>query len=164
MAEGSSFDVSKMTTAAKIILGSGIVYLINLFLPWQKVCVGGGSYAGVTIPSICPSINGTKGIGWVNLILVIVIIAMEIMVIMGLDANLPMEAKQRQVTGSGLVGLLLILTLLKVLLIDNDFLSWPAWLGIVLAAIMGYGGFMRFQESQSAGGATPPSEGGGFSS
>ena len=164
MAEGPGFDISKMTTAAKIILVSGIVYLINLFLPWNKVCAGGGDIGGIAIPSYCVNVGGTHGLGIVLLLLVIVIIAMEIMIIMGLDANMPMEAKQRQVIGSGLVGLLLILTLLKVLLVDNDYLSWPAWLGIILAAIMGYGGFMRFQESQSAGGAAPPSEGGGFSS
>ena len=163
MAESSGFDVSKMTTAAKIILVGGIVYLINLFLPWNKICLGGDAAAFLGTNNICGKVAGTHGIGLVNLLLVIVIIAMEIMVIMGLDANMPMEAKQRQIVGSGLVGLLLILTLLKVL-IDNDFLSWPAWLGIILAAIMGYGGFMRFQESQSAGGAAPPSGAGGFSS
>ena len=164
MAEGPSFDISKMTTAAKIILVSGIVYLVNLFLPWQKVCFGGGDISGIAIPQVCPAIAGTHGLGIINLLLVIVIIAMEIMVVMGLDANMPMKAEQRQIVGSGLVGLLLILTLLKVLLVDNDYLSWPAWLGIILAAVMGYGGFMRFQEAQSSGGAAPPSEGGGFSS
>ena len=162
MAEGPSFDISKMTTAAKIILVSGIVYLIDLFLPWNKLCMGGE--AAAFIGNICGKVSGTHGLGTINLLLVVVIIAMEIMVVMGLDANMPMEAKQRQIVGSGLVGILLILTLLKVLLVDNDFLSWPAWLGIILAAVMGYGGFMRFQEAQSAGGAAPPSESGGFSS
>ena len=162
MAEGPSFDISKMTTAAKIILVSGIIYLVNLFLPWNKVCADFGGLAG--LGNMCVKVPGTHGLGIINLLLVIVIIAMEIMVVMGLDANMPMKAEQRQIVGSGLVGLLLILTLLKVLLVDNDYLSWPAWLGIILAAVMGYGGFMRFQEAQSSGGAAPPSEGGGFSS
>jgi hypothetical protein len=156
-----------MTTAAKIILVSGIVYLVNLSLPWNKPCADLSGLAGLTgssLGNICVKVPGTHGLGMINLLLVIVIIAMEIMVVMGLDANMPMKAEQRQIVGSGLVGLLLILTLLKVLLVDNDYLSWPAWLGIILAAVMGYGGFMRFQEAQSSGGAAPPSEGGGFSS
>lgn len=160
MAEGPSFDMSKMTTAAKIILVGGIVYLIDLFLPWNKVCVDMSGFTG--LGNICGKVSGTHGLGTVNLLLVIVIIAMEVMVVMGLDASMPMEAKQRQLIGAGLVGLLLIVTLLKIL-VDNTALSWPAWLGLILAAVMGYGGFMRFQESKSAGGAAPPSAGGGFS-
>ena len=153
MAEGPGFDLAKMTTAAKIILVSGILYLINLFLPWNKACFGGGSIEGFEIPSACASVNGLHGLGVINLILVLVIIAMEIIIIMGLENNMPMEAAQRQMIGSGLIGLLLILTLIKIL-VDNEALSWPAWLGLILAAVMAYGGFMRFQEAQAGGGGT----------
>ena len=148
---GPNFDISKMTTAAKIILGSAIGYLIFLFMPWNRACFGGGSIAGTTIPSVCGSVGGTHGLGILNLILVIVIIAMEIMVIMGLDANMPMAAEQRQIIGSGLVGVLLVLTLLKVL-VDHEALYWPAFVGIILAGVMAYGAFMRFQEAKSSGG------------
>lgn len=155
MAEGPGFDLSKMTTAAKIILAGGILYLINLFLPWNKACFGGGSIGGVEIPSACASVNGLHGLGVLNLILVLVIIAMEIIVIMGLEGNMPMQAEQRQMIASGIVGLLLILTLIKIL-VDNEFLNWPAWLGLILAGVMSYGAFMRFQEAQAAGGGAPP--------
>ena len=151
MAEGPGFDLSKMTTAAKITLVGGILYLINLFLPWNKACFGGGSIGGVEIPSACASVHGIHGLGVIKLILVLVIIVMEIIIIMGLESNMPMQAEQRQMIGSGLVGLLLILTLLKIL-VDNEALSWPAWLGLILAAVMGYGAFMRFQEAKSGAG------------
>jgi hypothetical protein len=151
MAEGPSFDLSKMTTAAKIVMVGGILYLINLFLPWNKACFGGGSIGGVEIPSACASVNGLHGLGVINLILVLVIIVMEIIIIMGLENNMPMEAAQRQMVGAGLVGLLIILTLLKIL-VDNEALSWPAWLGLILSGVMGYGAFMRFQEAKTSGG------------
>lgn len=150
MTEGSSFDLSKMSTAAKIILAGGILYLIDLFLPWNKVCFGGGSVEGFAIPSACASVNGLHGLGILNLLLVIVIIAMEVIIIMGLEGSMPMQAEQRQMVGSGLVGLLLILTLLKVL-VDNEAISWPAWLGLILAAAMAYGGFTRFKEAKAGG-------------
>lgn len=33
MSQAGGFDLSKMSTASKILLGAGILYLIDLFLP-----------------------------------------------------------------------------------------------------------------------------------
>ena len=40
MSQSGGFDLSKLSTASKILLGGGIVYLIVLFLPWQSVDLG----------------------------------------------------------------------------------------------------------------------------
>ena len=43
MSQSGGFDMSKMSTAHKILLGAGILYIIDVFLPWQRVCFDLGS-------------------------------------------------------------------------------------------------------------------------
>jgi hypothetical protein len=37
----SGFDVSKMSTAEKLLAGGSILLLIDSFLPWQSIDLGG---------------------------------------------------------------------------------------------------------------------------
>ena len=150
MSQSSGFDLSKLSTASKILLGAGIVYLIDLFLPWQKVDTG---FAG------CCSASGMEGIGILNVLLVIALIAWEVMAIAGVDIKAP-----RALVSAGLAGAILVFTILKIL-IDNDAIYLFAWIGLILALAIGYGGWMRWQEHQAGaatgGGAMPPPPGGG---
>jgi hypothetical protein len=72
---------------------------------------------------------------------------------------------------AGLAGGILVFTILKVIT-DSEFIAIFAWIGLVLALAIGYGGWMRWQEHQAGmgtggGGAMPPppaGTGGGFTS
>ena len=90
MSQSGGFDLSKLSTASKILLGAGIVYLIDLFLPWQKVDTG---FAG------CCSASGIEGIGILNILLVLALIAWEVMAIAGVDIKAP-----RALVSAGLAG------------------------------------------------------------
>ena len=61
MSQSGGFDMSKMSTAHKILLGAGVLYIIDVFLPWQRVCVD----LGLDLPgaSGCASASGASGIG-----------------------------------------------------------------------------------------------------
>jgi hypothetical protein len=143
MSQSKGFDMSKMSTASKILLGGGILYFIDLFLQWQKVCFG---VIG------CSGLNGIHGIGILNLLIVVAIIGMEIAMLAGM--NMEMGTPQmRSSVEAGLAGGLLVFTLLKIL-IDNEAIAWPSYLGIVLAIVIAYGGWMRWQESKVSGGMT----------
>jgi hypothetical protein len=158
MAQRSGFDLSKMSTASKILLGAGILYLIVLFLPWQSVDLGLG------LGSV--SASGMEGIGIINLLLAIALIAWEGMAIAGVDIKAP-----RALVSAGLAGGIVLFTLLKII-VDSEFIAIFAWIGAVLAAAIGYGGWMRWQEHQAGGGGMgmggggtpppPPSDTGGF--
>jgi hypothetical protein len=154
MSQSSGFDLSKLSTASKILLGAGILFLIDLFLDWQQVCFGG----------ICAGASGMEGVGIVNLLLVIALIAWEVMAIMGVQIQAP-----RALVSAGLAGGILVFTIIKIL-VDNEEIAIWAWIGLVLAVAIGYGGWMRWQEHQagagtgSSGGAMPPPPApGGFS-
>lgn len=140
MSQAKGFDMSKMSTASKILLGGSILYFIDLILKWNKVCFG----------PICAGVSGWHGIGFLSGLIVIVIIAMEVMTLAGMKVEMG-TPQMRSTVEAGLAGALLVLTLLKIL-VDSEFLSWPAWLGIVLAIVIAYGGWMRWQEAKVTGG------------
>jgi hypothetical protein len=157
MSQSSGFDLSKLSTASKILLGAGILYVIDVFLPWNKVDTG---FAG------CCSVSGTHGLGILNLLLAIALVVWEGMAVANVDIKAP-----RALISAALAGGIVVFTILKII-VDSEFLYLFAWVGLILAAAIGYGGWMRWQEHQagaSSGGAgggavPPPPAGGGFSS
>jgi hypothetical protein len=154
----SGFDMSTMSTASKILLGAGILYLIDLFLPWQRAC-----FEAVGI-NACGSANGIDGLGILNLLLVIALLAWEGMAVAGVNINAP-----RALVSAGIAAGIVLFTLLKII-VDNEALYLFAWIGLILALVIGYGGWMRWQEHQATGGTTgttgmagtPPPPSGGF--
>jgi hypothetical protein len=146
MSQSKGFDMSKMSTASKILLGGGILYFIDLFLQWQRVCFN------VLGTSGCGGVNGIHGIGILNMLIVLAIIGMEVILLAGMNVEMG-TPQMRSSVEAGLAGGLLVFTLLKIL-IDNDFISWPSYLGVVLAIVIAYGGWMRWQESKVSGGMT----------
>jgi hypothetical protein len=154
MAQPGGFDMSKMSTASKILLGAGVLYIIDTFLPWNKVDVGLG----------CCSVSGTHGIGILNLLLAIALVAWEGMAVAGVDIKAP-----RALVSAGLAGAILVFTILKII-VDSEFIFLFAWIGLLLALAIGYGGWMRWQEHQAGGGTGgmtmgPPTDtSGGFTS
>lgn len=158
MSQASGFDLSKLSTASKILLGAGILYLIDLFLNWQRACAPAGPFGDV-----CVAATGLNGIGVLNLLLVIALLAWEGMALAGVNVSAP-----RALISAGLAGAILVFTILKIL-VDLTAIFLFAWLGLLLALAIGYGGWMRWQEHQAggAGGMTmgPPTDtSGGFTS
>ena len=84
---------------------------------------------------------------------------MEVITLFGMNVEMG-TAQSRSTLEAGLAGALLVFTLLKIL-VDSEFLAWPAWLGIVLAVVIAYGGWMRWQEAKVTGGMTGGSMGDG---
>lgn len=151
MSQSKGFDMSKMGTAQKILLGGGIVYLIDLFLPWQRVCID----LGIDIPgaSGCASASGASGVGIISLLLVIGLIAWEAMGLAGVEISAP-----KALVSAGLAGGIVVFTILKIIT-DSEALYLFAFVGLALAAVIGWGGWMRWQEHQA--GSSSGSTGGG---
>jgi hypothetical protein len=147
MSQTRGFDISKMSTASKILLGAGVLYFIDLFLQWQRACV----------LSFCAGVTGWHGLGILNGVLVLLIIVMEVLLLAGVNVEVGTPMMRMQIE-AGLAFGVLLFTILK-LIVDNDFLSWPAWIGLILALVIGYGGWMRWQEHQAGASTAPPAGG-----
>jgi hypothetical protein len=145
MSQSSGFDMSKISTAGRILMIAGVLYLIDLFLPWQRACVDLGIEG---VPGACGTASGASGIGVLNLLLVLALLVWEGLALSNVEINAP-----RPLVSAGLAAAIVVFTVLKIL-VDNESIYLWAWIGLILALVIGYGGWMRWQEHQAAGGTT----------
>ena len=125
-------DISKLTHGAKLVLGGSIAFLIVSIFNWQEIDFGIAS-AGVSM---------WHGWGVLAGLLAIAIIVWE-----GLrlaEMKIEIGLTPAMVTAA-LAILLLIFTVLK-FLVSNEFRTFWAWLGLLLAIFVAVGAWMNMKE------------------
>ena len=125
-------DISKLSTGAKIVLGASIAFLIVSIFKWQEIDFEGVASVGV---------NMWHGWGVLAGLLAIAIIVWE-----GLrlaDIKIEFGLSSTMVTAA-LAALLLITTLLK-FLVSNEFRTFWAFLGLLLAIAVAVGAFLNMK-------------------
>jgi hypothetical protein len=149
--QNSGFDMAGMSTASKILLIGGVLFIVDLFLPWNRVC----------FPVFgCLSVSGFHGLGILNFLLALVIVVMEVLLLAKVNVQMGTTAQKMQIEAYVAFGLLLF-TVIKIL-VDLSHIYLFAFVGLILALVCAYGGYMRWQESRLAPPAPPPPGGGGF--
>ena len=147
--------MARMSTGQKILLGAGILLLIDLFLPWECVDIFGG--VDLNIPGVDTSgnvcINGFNGLGFLAGLLAIGLIVWEVMLAMGVAIN--MGTTSPALVSAILGGATALFAIIRFLQALGDF-GFGAFVGILLALILAYGAYVRFQESKLGGTAPPP--------
>jgi hypothetical protein len=139
-------DLNRLTLGARIIALSGLLLFIDSFIPWFRSCadlrvIGGGKF--------CVSDSG-----WGNALTILAVLVS--LALVGLIAAelagvaLPplggISWGQAQLIGSGVVA---FFVLLQFLIGDHHLgRSVGSWLGLVIAAAMVYGGYLRSREAQ----------------
>ncbi len=117
----------------QLILGAGVLLLIDTFLDWQQV-----SFLGHT--------GGLSA--WHGFLGVVMCLALIVLLVWAIakafEVELPVNVPDG-LTSLGLSALILLFALLKAL--TDDAVHWPAWLGIILAAVIAYGSWLVFQAS-----------------
>ena len=157
----SGFDMSKMSTASKILLGGSILLLLDSFLTWQKICFD--LPIDIGIPNCGTASMWGGSASWAGLVtglLTIALIAWEGIQLAGQGPDVGQPASKI----SAYLGFsVLIFGLLKFLLVVTNHPGIGAFIGLVLLLAIGYGAWMRFQEpvtpattTPSAPPATPP--------
>jgi hypothetical protein len=142
-------NLADLSTATKLLLGAGVLMLIDLFLSWQKQCVD------TPIGDVCGSRSGWAGWGALIGILTIALIAWEVVNVMGMASNMNIPVAATLVSAALAAGILLF-TIIKVLA-DNEARSWPMWIGLLLAIAIAVGGWLKWKEPEVAPATpTPP--------
>lgn len=131
-------DLDKLTLGEKIVLGAGAVLAIDLVaLPWFDVSVGAGPYS-VSITRT--AIESPKG--FLGLLALLGVLAMigQIVAAKFTSAKLPEVpmswGKVHMIAGFVVLGLLVVK-----LVTDMDYLGFGAYLAILLAGAVAFGGF-----------------------
>lgn len=125
-------DISKLSHGAKVVLGAAIVFLIVSFFNWQEVELGAFGSAGVSM---------WHGMGWLAGLIAIVIVVWQ--AIRLANINVEVGVTPSMVTAA-LSVLLVIFTVLK-FLVDNEFRTFWAWLGLALSIVIVVGAWMNMQ-------------------
>jgi hypothetical protein len=123
----------RLSLGKQLILGGGVLLLIDTFLPWQKISVLGFSHSW-------SAWHGFWGVimGLATVVLVVWVAAriFEIAIPVDLPDGL---------TTLGLAALILAFAVIKNL--ADDYSAWGSYVGIVLAAVVGYGAWLNFGAS-----------------
>ena len=139
----------------QIVLGAGVLLLIDSFLDWQQVSFLGNS-AG-----------NTAWHGFWGVVMCLALVALLVWTAArAFGVELPVNVPDG-LTTLGLSALILLFAFIKA--VSDNYVHWPAWAGVVLAAGIAYGAWLIFQASgeslpsipttASGGGqATPPAE------
>jgi hypothetical protein len=141
-------DLRTLSTGTKILLAAGILLLVDTFLAWQEVSVEVG---GVEIASASQNAwNGFWGVVMgIALIALLVWVALHLFRVELPDLTIP----ERTVTAV-LAGIVFVFALLKNLI--DDYSAWASYVGVVLAAGVAVGAWMRLQEAEVAATVTEP--------
>jgi hypothetical protein len=124
------------------MLVAGVLLLIDTFLPWQDVGDEVGDIAEAF--GVDTSFTAWHGFWGVMLgLLTIVLIAWLVFRMLGNDLQLPVS---ETMVAAGL-GLLIVLFALIKVLVDDEFRTAWAWIGLVLAALVAIGAWMQVQEA-----------------
>jgi hypothetical protein len=122
----------------QIMLVAGVLLLIDTFLAWQKVTV---SILGVEAASAKAS--GWHGFWGVLMgLLTILLVAWLVARLAAVDIPLPVSTAM---VSAALAGLILLFALIKNL--ADDYSTFWAYLGVVLAALIAVGAWLQVQEA-----------------
>ena len=137
-------DLSRLSRGEQIVLGAGVLLIIDLlFLPWHQIDLAGLKVPGLDLTrSGVQSPNGGYGVLAVLLAIVMVgqIVAAKIA-----GANLPTPpvpwAQVHMIAGTA-IAVLLVLKLA----VETDSLGFGAYLGVLLGVAMAYGAYTIRQD------------------
>jgi hypothetical protein len=124
-------NLSKLTIGSKLLLGAGVLLLVDSFLHWQEVSFGPIS-AGVSM---------WHGWGILVGLVLLAILAWEVAQIAGI--KIAVGPLSPSMVTTGLSALLVLFALLKVL--TNSYVAVWAWIGLVLSAGIAAGAWLNMQ-------------------
>jgi drug/metabolite transporter (DMT)-like permease len=115
-----------LSRSSQFLLGAGLLLFIFLFFDWQQYHSLGQS--------------GWHGWGVAAGIFAIALVLWEAAQIFAVKVELPIKPA---ILSAGLAAAVLLFTVIK-FLVDNEFRHWPAWVGLILAIVIGFGGYLRW--------------------
>ena len=131
----------------QIVLGAGVLLLIDTFFHWRQVSVFG----------ITGGENAWHGF-WGIILCLALILLLVWNAAKAFGVDLPLDVPDG-LTSLGLSALILLFAFIKA--VSDSYVHWPAWVGVVLAAVAGYGAWLVFQESSESLPSMNTSGGGG---
>jgi hypothetical protein len=147
--EGSGspgFDMSKMSTAEKLLAGGSVLLLIDSFFPWQSLGGGVGEILGIDLNYNMWQGSGAFA-GILAGLLAIALIVVGVASMAGAMSNMNMGTLTADKLVAWLGAGVFVFGILKFIFALTESPAWGAFLGLVLLAAIGYGAWQKLQES-----------------
>jgi len=126
--------LKKLSPPAQAVLGATVLYVIFSFFDWQQACFS----------SVCAGVSEWHGFGGtITALVALLLLAWEIVRLLNVKINL--GGISNGLISLGLALLLLLLTIIT-FLTHNEARHWPAYIGLILAIVIGVAAFMRSKE------------------
>jgi hypothetical protein len=144
----SGFDMSKMSTAEKLLAGGSILLLIDSFLPWQKFCADIGALGG----NVCVgSLSAWQGSGSIFGVLMglgaIALIVLGVLSMTGSASSMNLGSMSTDKL-LGFLGLgVAAFGLLKFIFVLTNSPGWASFVGLLLLVAIAYGAWEKVQSS-----------------
>ena len=125
----------------QLMLVGGVLFLIDLFLPWQKY---NGPFADA-IEAAGGDISRTAfhGFGgWLLALLTLVLLAWIVARMAAVEIPIPVSTAM---TAAVLAFLIFAIAVIKSLV--DDYSGWASWVGVILGLVIAVGAWMQIQES-----------------
>jgi hypothetical protein len=124
--------LAELSHGAKVVLGATIAFLVVSIFNWQEIDLGQFGDAGVSM---------WHGTGVIAGLLAIVIVVWQAVRLANI--NLEIGVTPSMITAA-LAVLLLVFTVIK-FLVDGEFRTFWAWIGLALAIVIVVGAWMNMQ-------------------
>jgi hypothetical protein len=143
------FNTGTLTRGQWILGISSVVLLIVLFLPWESLGVDlGGPFGNLNLGST-NAFGASGGLAWLSLLGILAVLVVEGLI---LARTLPPTVPGAMI--SAISGGVAALIALIAFLMSLGNITWGAFVGLIAAIAVGYGAWLRFQESRTM--APPP--------
>lgn len=140
----------KMTRGESIVAVAGVLLAADLaFLPWHHYSLDTSALAklGVQIPNFTHNVNGLKNPqAFFGLAAFVIALGMAALVLASVFTQVvPRQEQLHLIAGPVVFGLVM-----AKFLANHQFLGPGAYIGMVLAALVAYGGFLLSQEAPAS--------------
>ncbi|RDI74926.1 hypothetical protein Gocc_0724 [Gaiella occulta] len=127
-------DISRLSQGAKLVVAATIAFLVVSIFNWQEVDFQGIASAGVSM---------WHGWGVLAGLIAIAILAWEGLRLAGIKIQIGLSPTMATMALAILLGLFTVLKFL----VDNEFRTFWAWLGLLLAIAVVAGAFLNMQSA-----------------
>lgn len=153
------FNWNNLSMGTKILSISSLVFLIVLFLPgWETYDTGLGNLGLPGVPGFADSVSfsafsAAPGVSWLAFLFALAVVVWEGLLAFGVNISMgTMSPALLSAIGGGATALLGVICFLMSL----SGVGWAAFVGLLASLAVGYGAFLRFNESKVGGAAPPP--------
>lgn len=143
MSDSRSLELTRLTTADRVLLGAAAALFVDSLLTWQRTCT---TVAGVDACQQAYAWAGHGAIFGALMALSALVICLVLLASAGGIAFAPFG-----VPGAALLaGMAVVTGLIKLLLIAGRFPSYGAWVGLILLGAVASGSLMKVAERRPA--------------